>query len=622
MVSRSSRIACVHLPALPLECAFRKVSLDACTKEGRRDRKPPQERLQGTVCAVRSDLRGRKVLVDVSDAARAKRVLAGMTQTEAKARHPKLVLEDRDPAKELEQLSVAAELLLAFGPLVEICPPGFLFVEIGRSKVALRESSEQAIAQSITRTLAKAGHRSRVVITKDPDTGRSLLEHLHRTEAKRTTIVVPPKEEKRLLGRLPIGTALLWTDIRRDPDGKKKEALRAAKASLALLGVEEVHRLQKLPASQITSRFGEAGATLMQRAHAELDRPLEAFVPPDRCLVEELELDRMTDDLEPILFLLKRMFDRLEARLEARARSATVLDLIFLVEPGLANQIDDDEVRPRSSKRRETIQLRFARATRRAGTMLKIAREKLNGALPGSVQAITVEARSPEIDHGAQLDLFTNYARRVEEVGELVGRLTAALGEEAVFSPEILDTHRPEAAWGARPFEIERALEAPEAKRPERRLHTETKETVVPEAASGERLPQVSKSLTVTGRQTAGLGAPARGRPKPKRSWPKPIPRKPEDEPVPQLPPRPLELLETPEPASLASEPGTEGGVLRWRGQRLRLAGLHGAERLEGEWWTKAPLARDYVIAEGVDGRRYWLFYAPGGALYVHGVFD
>lgn len=559
--------------------------------------------------------------MDVSDAARAKRVLVGMTQTEAKARHPKLLLEDRDPAKELEQLSVAAELLLAFGPVVEICPPGFLFVEIGRSKTALLETTESAIARSIARTLAKAGHRSHVVITKDPDTGRSILEHLHRAGKKQTPIVVPPGEEKRFLGRFPVGTSLLWTDVRSDPEGKKREALREAQASLALLGVEEVHRLQKLPASQIASRFGEAGATLMQRAHAELDRPLEAFVPPERCLVEELELDRTTDDLEPILFLLKRMFDRLEARLEARALSITVLDLIFLVEPGIENEIDDDEVRPRFSKKRETVQLRFARATRRAGTMLKIAREKLNGALPGSVLAITVEARSSEIDHGAQLDLFTNHARRVEEVGELVGRLTAALGEEAVFSPKILDTHRPEAAWGGRSFEIERALSEPEARRPERKLHTEVKEAVVPEAASGERLPQVSKSLTVTGRQTAGLGS-VRGRPRRKQAWPKPIPRKPEDEPVPDLPPRPLELLQTPEPATLAAEPGVDGGVLRWRGQRLRLSGLFGVERLECEWWTPAPLTRDYVIAEGVDGRRYWLFYDPSGRLYVHGVFD
>jgi protein ImuB len=582
----AARVACVHLFALPLE---RVESLGA----------------------VRSDVRGRKVLIAVSDEARAHRIHEGMTETEARARYPKLEVRDHDAAKDLVRLTTAAELLLAFGPVVEICPPSFLLVEIGRSKSALAKklagADEKTIADAIVRTLAKSGHRCRVTIAKDPDTGRSILEHLDRTakKAKKTkqktdVVIVPPGEERKLLARLPV-TALLWTDLKSDPEGKKREALLSAHASLAMLGIEDVARLQTLPPAQVGSRFGEAGSLLMQRAKAERDRPLEAFIPSER-LVEELELDREVDDLEPILFLLKRLFDQLEARLDARALSATAIDLTFLVEP---------------SRKKETVHLRFARATRRASTMLKIAREKVSGALSGAVRVITVEASSPEKDRGAQLDLFTTYARRVEEVGELVSRLIAALGEQAVFTPAIEDTHRPEAAWSGKPFEIESAFLEPPALRPKREHSSSgTVRTVAADPAALETLPQVTESFKVTGE----AGPQANLQRTSVEKWPKPIPRKPEDEPVPALPPRPLELLTTPEPASIAKNGDT--GVLRWRGQRLPLVSVSGAERLECEWWTPAPLARDYVVAEATDGRRYWLFYEPNGRLFVHGIFD
>ena len=44
-------------------------------------------------------------------------------------------------------------------------------------------------------------------------------------------------------------------------------------------------------------------------------------------------------------------------------------------------------------------------------------------------------------------------------------------------------------------------------------------------------------------------------------------------------------------------------------------------ERLEAEWWTEAPVDREYTIAETADGRRLWLYFGSEGA-FVHGVFD
>ena len=62
--------------------------------------------------------------------------------------------------------------------------------------------------------------------------------------------------------------------------------------------------------------------------------------------------------------------------------------------------------------------------------------------------------------------------------------------------------------------------------------------------------------------------------------------------------------------------------VLAWRGRRAAVVGLGGRERLEAEWWTPAPVLRDYAVAELADGRKLWLFTTPAGETYVHGIFD
>lgn len=601
--------------------------------------------------AVREEVRGQRVLVSVSDASRCRGIRPGMKESEGKTRDMDLWVEPRDIALEQARLDHAAQVLFTFGPEVEIAPPDLLFVEIGRSRRAIakrlkkkpEELDERFVAETIERLLAKAGHSVSVAIADDPDTARTFAEYLSqrryavpasRTNLRRRAGRRPPEKKVKIvegprieivtdaaasLAKLPL-QAITWTDRRVDPDGILQQQMRAAVSSLRLLGVEDVERFLGLPSSQVSSRFGEAGATMSRRARAEERRPLKSYHPPERT-VETFELDAITEDLEPILFVLKRLFDRLEDRLSARARSVRSLMIHFLVEPQMSTRIEHDAHRRRSSKRTETVELSFARATRRASTMLALARERIGASLPGAVLAVTVEAASVETDHGAQLDLFKNHQQRLEDVSELVGRLQAALGEGAIFSPSIADTHRPEAAWKTLPFDIEAALEEAPEERPPDRAGPQLVAPLAEQGGSCVSLPAVDEHLAVTSipdaidaRETTLDTKPA---------WPKPIHRKPEDEPLPPLPPRPLELLTQPERITLvAKNSATEDGVITWRGRRYPVVHLGATERLEAEWWTQKPIARDYWVAEIADGRRLWLFAEPTGAVFVHGIFD
>jgi protein ImuB len=75
------------------------------------------------------------------------------------------------------------------------------------------------------------------------------------------------------------------------------------------------------------------------------------------------------------------------------------------------------------------------------------------------------------------------------------------------------------------------------------------------------------------------------------------------------LPPRPIRLLEKPEPIeAIASMPDGPPVRFRWRRVLHEVAAIEGPERIAAEWWKHDALTRDYFRAEDSDGRRFWLF--------------
>ena len=80
---------------------------------------------------------------------------------------------------------------------------------------------------------------------------------------------------------------------------------------------------------------------------------------------------------------------------------------------------------------------------------------------------------------------------------------------------------------------------------------------------------------------------------------------------LPVLPPRPLILIEPPEPVdTLAEVPHGAPAQFRWRRVVRHVARVEGPERLSPEWWrgTSAARTRDYFRVEVDSGARFWLF--------------
>ena len=87
-----------------------------------------------------------------------------------------------------------------------------------------------------------------------------------------------------------------------------------------------------------------------------------------------------------------------------------------------------------------------------------------------------------------------------------------------------------------------------------------------------------------------------------------------------ELAPRPLRLLNQPEPIeALAEVPDGPPLRFRWRRAQHDVIAADGPERIEGDWWSEPVssaqqpprnLARDYFRVEDESGHRFWLFRA------------
>ena len=69
-------------------------------------------------------------------------------------------------------------------------------------------------------------------------------------------------------------------------------------------------------------------------------------------------------------------------------------------------------------------------------------------------------------------------------------------------------------------------------------------------------------------------------------------------------------LLEAPRPVEPAS------------GYRERLEVSPGFERIESGWWDGGDVRRDYHVARGASGVRYWIYREHGTReWFIHGIF-
>lgn len=549
------RVLALHLPDLPLQRARRaRVAEDA-----------------GRPLAVVAD--GRVVCCDAE--ARARGVRVGGSVSEALAACGRLVPIPLEPAGDHAALAALAEAVFTLAPAVELSPPDVLLLDASAAALVRAASdprdAEVCLAERVLAAATEVGWTGRVAIATGRASARALARYGPHGPGDgpggACALRVAPDDTARALARLPL-EALGLED--------------AVASRLRGLGIADAGALARLPEGTLAHRFGPAGVSAARLARGEDDAPLVAHVPA--ALPEEtIDLEAPAESAEPLVFALKRLADRVAARLAGRGLGAVRLAIALALDPRGEQRIVVPLAQPSASSAR---------------WLLPVKEHLFSLRLPGAVTRVSLAATEVAPVAVEQL-AFGDRPEALAALEGVLSRLAVRLGDGALFAAEPVERYRPEAAYRTVPFrpgETRKAVERARPARPRKGAARGAGRARGATAAAGEREPAAERDL-------------AAGEP-PRAAGPEAAP-----------PVRPTRLLATPERVVAEGE-GGRVTALRVGGRSRRVVAMDGPERLRGEWWS-SPFDRDYYRVRLDDLGECWVYRdAADGALYLHGFFD
>jgi protein ImuB len=481
-------------------------------------------------------------------AARAAGVRPGETLAEALAACGRLLPVAHAPAADLAALRALAEALLAVAPAVEVVGPDALLLDASAAHL-LRGAEPEPELRLLARARALAGDlgftvRAAVACGRGP--ALALARYGAGGASGAEVVRVPPGAEAAALAALPLEALGLGP---------------AVVGKLRSVGVDGVGALARLPPEGLALRFGTAGAAAARLARGDDPTPLVPYLPAT--LPEEaIELDGPADGAEPVLFVLKRLADRVAARLGGRGLGASRLTVTLKLDP----------------RGEERLSIPLAQPSASGARWLLASRDRLMALrLPGAVVGVRLAVVEVALLREAQLALGDRPEAQAA-LETVLARLSGRLGDGAVVAAEPVGRYRPEAAWRPVPFQAAARQPGALAARP-----------------AGE------PDGPARGARTRHVGEAERL-----------------DDGAAQ---RPTRLLAEPRLLVATGEGGRVTAV-RLGAEVHAVLSFEGPERLRGEWWS-APFDRDYYRAR-VEGLGDCWIYRDGadGRLHLHGFFD
>jgi len=339
--------------------------------------------------------------VEVSPAASASGVRAGMPGVQALARCPELILLPRALAAERTTQAALIELGGSLSPEVEATADGCVTVDLRGAKI----TDWPQWCEAVVTHLAGLDLRGKVGVAPNPD-----LAFLAARRAEPFLVVQAPAI---FLAQLAVA------EIEPPPH---------LHALLRDWGIHTLGQLTSLPRGELADRLGPDADRLWQRASGQTTRLLRLVRPVEE-FAEAFDFEQEIETVEPLLFLLRRFLDQLTLRLAAAHRVAARLLLTL--------PLDDDTTHERV--------FTIPAPTDDAEILFRILHSHLESlqlaAHPTGVRLLIESARP---DH-QQLRLFESALRDPNRFGETLARLAAIVGAENVGVAEVADTHRPDA---------------------------------------------------------------------------------------------------------------------------------------------------------------------------------
>ncbi|MEY2919210.1 MAG: hypothetical protein RL261_515 [Pseudomonadota bacterium] len=361
--------------------------------------------------------RNGKVVRACAEAAHAAGVREGMSINAALALVPGLHALARDVRRERQLLEAVARCGVRFTPRVSVEPPDGVLLEV-RGSLRLFGGARQLCLRLQQELTAATGAKARFSITPTPLA--SLWFARSGPLGARPVFVRNRDELAARLAPLPLACTR-WPE--------------RSIETLGTMGVRTVGDCLRLPRDGFARRFGREMLATLDRATGRVQEPRAAYAASERFAARR--------DLEPEIADAARLGLALDPLLEELCQ--------FLRERGRGVQAIEVQLRHRVAPVTR-VRLRFVQPVgAQSRHMAELLRERLAQlVLPQPVRNVRLLS-GPLIDLQADaIELFAHDRRESgENLPQLVERLRARLGNDAVHGLACVPEHRPEAAWRA-----------------------------------------------------------------------------------------------------------------------------------------------------------------------------
>src|SRR2546423_2024484 len=329
--------------------------------------------------------------------------------------------------------SILVDLAFTFSPLVEQTTIDTVVLDVSGQDLLFggaSESSESAEVESAVNLANEIFSRSKQLLLKtnlavapNPDGA------IHAARSFRGVSLTAPGEELSQLGGLSIkklDCSLAAIDEKRATEFQ---------ATFALGGIRTFADLARLPLAGVAERLGQDGVRVQKLAQGKTHRNLNLVRPPVG-FEQSLELEHPISELEPLSFILSRLLNQLCANLNEYALATNEVRLRLVLEPG-AIATGSNAI----SERIITLPVPM----RNPKTLLRLLLFEIEcEPPPAPIVSVTIDA-TPVKPRASQTGLFIPLAPEPERLEITLARLVKLVGPDNVGSPEILDTHRPDA---------------------------------------------------------------------------------------------------------------------------------------------------------------------------------
>jgi len=312
-----------------------------------------------------------------------------------------------------------AEFAYAFSPLVEEVSSDTVVMDVDGCALLFGspyELANQIAKQGKLKEAGGLGFQVNVALAANPDAA------IHAAKFCRGLTFTAPGEELTCLGALPL-KALQFSLA-----GIEEKQATEILETLRLWGVRTFKEFAELPIAGVSQRLGQEGVKLQTLASGKTFRHLK-LPQPTPIFENSIELDYPIAELEPLSFILARLLNQICANLTAYALATNALHVNLKLETGASHELN--------------LNLPYPMRDHKVFLKLLLLDTEMHPP-PSAVTAVAIHCE-PVKPRLLQTGLFVPLAPEPEKLELMLARLAKLVGPENIGSPELLDTHRPDA---------------------------------------------------------------------------------------------------------------------------------------------------------------------------------